>query len=327
MCNAKTDWYFIVNPRAGSGKTMSEWVPAEIKLQKYGIKFITALTDHKKHATQLAREAAEAGYRRIVAVGGDGSVHEVLCGIGQYCDSTGTPTEEFTLGVMPIGSGNDWIKSLGVPHDFDKIIDLIRSGSIGTMDFVRVLGSGGKVNYMANIGGTGFDSHVCSRVNLQKESGKRGKLIYLDGLRYTVTHLSPINLRVVADGTTVHEGPCYSIAWGNGNFSGSGMRQVPAADMNDGLLDYMIVPVMPIRSIFRQIPKLFNGTLNESKDVISGKCISFRIMPLDSESEDIFELDGEIEGTLPLSIDMEPRKIGVIKATADTEASLQTYRA
>ena len=313
MCNTKTDWYFIVNPRAGSGKTMSEWVPAENKLQKFGISFITALTDHKKHATQLALEAAAAGYRRIVAVGGDGSVHEVLCGIGQFCDSTGTPTEEFTLGVMPIGSGNDWIKSLGIPHDLDKIIEMIRTESTGTMDFVKVVGSGAKVSYMANIGGTGFDSHVCSRVNMQKEGGKRGKLIYLDALRHTVTHLSPVNLKVIADGNTVHEGPCYSIALGNGCFSGSGMRQVPKADMNDGLLDYMIVPKMPVKSILVQLPRLFNGTVNESPDLTCGQCRSLSIVPLDSQAADIFELDGEIEGTLPLSIDMESRKIRVIK--------------
>lgn len=313
MCNAKTDWYFIVNPRAGSGKTMSEWVPAENKLQKYGIRFITALTDHKKHATQLAIEAAEAGYRRIVAVGGDGSVHETLCGICQFCDNTGTPTEEFTLGVMPIGSGNDWIKSIEIPHDFDKIIEMIRTESTGTMDVVRVIGGGGKVCYMANIGGTGFDSHVCSRVNQQKESGKRGKMIYLDGLLHTVKHLAPINLKVIADENTVYEGPCYSIALGNGKYSGSGMLQVPDADINDCLLDFMIVPKIPIKSIIVQLPRLFNGTVPESKDLICGRCKSLKIIPLDAASADIFELDGEIEGTLPLSIDMVPRKIKIIK--------------
>lgn len=313
MSDTKTHWFFIVNPRAGSGKTMQEWVPAERKLQQLGVPFTTALTDHKKHATDLAREAAAAGYRRIVAVGGDGSVHEVFNGICLWCDDTGTPTEEFTIGVMPIGSGNDWIKSVGVPHDFDKIIDMISAGSTGTMDVVKVTSAGGKVCYMANIGGVGFDSHVCSRVNQQKESGKRSKLIYLDALRYTVTHISPVRLKVVADESPVYEGECYSIALGNGRFSGSGMRQVPMADMNDGVLDYMVVPKIPVKSIIRQIPRLFNGTLNESPDVISGKCKTLHVIPLDSASEDIFELDGEIEGKLPLTVEMAPRKINVIK--------------
>lgn len=313
MTEPKTTWYFIVNPRAGSGKTMSEWVPAERMLQNLGIPFITAMTDHKRHATELAKEAAAAGYRRIVAVGGDGSLHETLNGIAHYCDETGTDTAEFYLGVMPIGSGNDWIKSLNVPHDLEKVIRLIENGSFGQMDVVKVAASGGKTAWMANCGGTGFDSHVCERVNHQKERGMRGKLIYLNALRHTMSHLARLNLKVIADGQTVHEGICYSIAIGNGPYSGSGMRQVPIADINDGIIDYMIVPEVKLSTMLKEVPRLFNGTLNESGVVISGRCKSLQIVPLDAASEDIIELDGEIEGKLPLSIEMDGRKINVIK--------------
>ena len=313
MTEPKTTWYFIVNPRAGSGKTMSEWVPAERMLQNLGIPFITAMTDHKRHATELAKEAAADGYRRIVAVGGDGSLHEALNGIAQYCEESGTDTAEFYLGVMPIGSGNDWIKSLGVPHDLEKVIRLIEKESFSQMDVVKVLSSGGKTAWMANVGGTGFDSHVCSRVNQQKERGMRGKLIYLNALRHTMSHLAQLQLKVIADGVTVHEGICYSIALGNGPYSGSGMRQVPLADINDGIMDYMIVPKVKLSKMLKEVPRLFNGTINESGVVLYGRCRSLQIVPLDSASEDIIELDGEIEGKLPLSIEMDGRKINVIK--------------
>ena len=319
MTSTKTDWYIIVNPRAGSGKTMSLWVPAERKFHELGIEFTTAMTDHKRHATMLAHEAALAGYRKFLAVGGDGSLHETLTGIARYCDESGTPSEDFTLGVMPIGSGNDWIKSLGVPNDLDAVSRLVAKGSFGQMDLVKVLGGGGKTSYMANIGGTGFDSHVCSRVNFQKESGKRGKMIYLNALLHTVRNLDAISLKVVADGKDVFEGKCYSIALGNGKFSGSGMRQVPNATIDDGILDYMIVPKLPLGVIVSQIPKLFSGNVDKSGDVISGRCSELLIAPLDEPSEDIFELDGEIEGRLPLSIRMDGRKINVIKGSADTE--------
>ena len=313
MSEAKTAWYFIVNPRAGSGKTMSEWVPAERMLQNLGIPFITAMTDHKRHATELSYDAAVEGYRRIVAVGGDGSLHETLNGIARYCEESGTDTAEFYLGVMPIGSGNDWIKSLGVPHDLEKVIRLIEKGSFGQMDVVKVLTAGGKSAWMANVGGTGFDSHVCNRVNLQKERGMRGKLIYLNALRHTMFHLAQLNLKVIADDKTVHEGICYSVALGNGPYSGSGMRQVPLADINDGIIDYMIVPKVSLKKMMKEMPRLFNGTMNESEAVISGRCKSLQIVPLDSASEDIVELDGEIIGQLPLSIEMSGRKINVIK--------------
>lgn len=314
MTESKSDCYFfIVNPRAGSGKTMYEWLPAERKLKRLGIPCDIALTDHKRHATALAQQAAAEGYRRIIAVGGDGSLHEVFNGICRWCAATGVPTEEFLLGVVPIGSGNDWIRSLAVPNDTIEVVDLIRRNSFGRMDVMRVKSSGGRTAYMANIGGVGFDSHVCKRVNTQKESGRRGKLIYLNSLRYTIFNLKSINISVVADGEVVFTGLCYSVAFGNGRYSGSGMRQVPLAVLDDGLLDYTIIPKTPLLKVVKELPRLFNGTLHQSVYVISGKCRSLQIVPMDEQSNDIFELDGEIEGLLPMSIEVTGHMINVIK--------------
>ena len=314
MTESKSDCYFfIVNPRAGSGKTMYEWLPAERKLKRLGIPCDIALTDHKRHATALAQQAAAEGYRRIIAVGGDGSLHEVFNGICRWCAATGVPTEEFLLGVVPIGSGNDWIRSLSVPNDTIEVVNLIRRNSFGRMDVMRVKSSGGRTAYMANIGGVGFDSHVCKRVNTQKESGRRGKLIYLNSLRYTIFNLKSINISVVADGEVVYTGLCYSVAFGNGRYSGCGMRQVPLAVLDDGLLDYTIIPKTPLLKVVKELPRLFNGTLHQSVYVISGKCRSLQIVPMDEQSNDIFELDGEIEGLLPMSIEVTGHMINVIK--------------
>lgn len=314
MTESKTDCYFfIVNPRAGSGKTMFEWLPAERKLKRLGIPCDIAMTDHKRHATALAYEAASKGYRKIIAVGGDGSLHETFNGICRWCARTGTPTEEFLLGVVPIGSGNDWIRSLGVPNDTSEVVDLIRKNSVGVMDVVRVKSSGGRLAYMANIGGVGFDSHVCKRVNIQKESGRRGKMIYLNSLRYTIFNLKPVYISVVADGEVIFTGQCFSVALGNGRYSGSGMRQVPLAVMDDGLLDYAVIPKAPLAKVLKELPRLFSGTLNQSEYVISGKCRSLQIVPMDEQSADIFELDGEIEGLLPMSVEVTGHQINVIK--------------
>lgn len=314
MTESKTDCYFfIVNPRAGSGKTMYEWLPAERKLKRLGIPCDIAMTDHKRHATALAYEAASKGYRKIIAVGGDGSLHETFNGICRWCARTGTPTEEFLLGVVPIGSGNDWIRSLGVPNDTSEVVDLIRKNSVGVMDVVRVKSSGGRLAYMANIGGVGFDSHVCKRVNIQKESGRRGKMIYLNSLRYTIFNLKPVYISVVADGEVIFTGQCFSVALGNGRYSGSGMRQVPLAVMDDGLLDYAVIPKAPLAKVLKELPRLFSGTLNQSEYVISGKCRSLQIVPMDEQSADIFELDGEIEGLLPMSVEITGHQINVIK--------------
>lgn len=313
MTETKTEWYFIVNPRAGSGKTMSEWVPAEHKMERLGIKYVTAYTDYKKHAMGLAYDAAAEGYRRIVAVGGDGSIHEVMNGVAKYCDWTGTPTEEFHLGVMPIGSGNDWIKSLGIPHNVCDVVDLIKKESFARMDVVEVNCANGTTSYMTNIGGIGFDPHVCERVNKQKESGMRGKRIYLNALYHTLRSLNTINVRVTADGEKVFEGTIYSMALGNGKYSGSGMRQVPGAKFDDNLLDFTIVPKMPLGKLLKLLPHLFDGKMDEASSLICGRCTSLQVEPMDEASADIIELDGEIDGMLPMSIVMANRQINVIK--------------
>lgn len=314
------EWYFIVNPHAGSGKTMFEWVPAEKKIFDLGIPFVTAYTDHKRHAISLAYEAASKGYRKILTVGGDGSIHETFNGVMAWCNESGTDPSEFLLAVAPIGSGNDWIKSLDVPHDPKKVVDLIHEDSKGIMDVVSmecetVEGDGTKVCHMANIGGVGFDSHVCERVNRQKERGYRNKMIYLNALRYTMFHLKPINIQAIADGVEMFSGQCYSIALGNGRYSGSGMLQVPLAVIDDGMMDVMIVPKLSLPTMLRQIPMLFTGNINESKDVVSFKCKTLHIVPLGNESRDIIELDGEIEGRLPATLTVTGRHIGVIKGS------------
>ena len=313
MSETKTAWYFIVNPRAGSGTTMTEWLPAEKMLEQEHVPYVTALTDHKNHAVTLAHDAAAEGYRRIAAVGGDGSLHEVLNGICSYCAESGTAPEEFYLAVVPIGSGNDWIKSCKVPNELESVIKLIIGQSFGWMDIVRAVSKGGKISYVANGAGIGFDSHVCERVNMQKERGMRARMIYLKALRYTLFHLKPIRIVVREDGVAVFAGEAYSMAIGNGPWSGGGMRQVPLAANDDGQLDYMIVPKSNLLKLAKEVPRLFSGTANESSLIYSGRCRSLRITPLDEVSSDIVEFDGEIEGQLPLELEITGAKIHVLK--------------
>lgn len=313
MSDLKSDYYFIVNPRAGSGMTMYKWLPVEKRLEMLGVSFITAMTDHKRHAMELAWDAAGRGYRKIVAVGGDGSLHEVYNGVGRWCFAHGVPMEEFYIGVIPIGSGNDWIKSLGISNDVEEALDAILEGGESLMDVVRMTCDGGKTTYMANVGGVGFDSHVCQRVNFQKESGKRGRYIYINALFHTIANMRRISVSCYADDVLVFSGKCYSVAFGNGKYSGAGMRQVPCAEMNDGLLDYVIIPEMSIFNMFKLVPRLFNGTFDRAVQVIYGKCKSFRMMPLDKDSSDIMEIDGELVGRLPISLDVTGEKIRVMK--------------
>ena len=308
MPSIKEDWYCIVNPHAGSGKTMSQWTIAEQTLTELNIPYKTSLTNYKFHATKLAYEAALHGYRRLLAVGGDGSLHEVMNGIMKYSEETGTPPEMFWLAVIPIGSGNDWIKSTGVPHETQAVVDLLSSNSFGQQDVVKVE-SGNKVCYMTNVGGVGFDSHVCLRVNRQKERGRRSATIYATALMHTIRWIRSLNGTVKVDGKVLYEGDFYSIALGNGRYSGGGMRQVPKARLNDGLVDVMVVPKLKVQTMLREMPRLFNGTLDESKSVLMARGTVIEVY---ADREDAVEVDGEIEGNLPLKVSVTGSRINVL---------------
>lgn len=313
MYETRTDWYIIVNPRAGSGKTMSGWTCAEKLLRDRGIPFTAVFTQYKSHARELALQAARDGYRRLLVAGGDGTVHEMFSGILDFCSGTGVPTEEFLLGNIPIGSGNDWLKSLSVSHDIGKVVDLVAEGACGMQDVVSVRTSGGHVCCMANVGGTGFDSHVCERVNARKERGHRSRWIYVGALITTILKLKRINVEVSGDGQVLYSGPCYSIALGNGPYSGGGMLQTASAKHDDGLVDVMVVPVMSIMRIMREVHRLFDGTTPQSSSLIYRQCREIVISPLDDGvAGDIMEVDGEIEGTLPATVTVTGGKIRVL---------------
>lgn len=312
MCKTKSEWFIIVNPHAGSGKTMQEWALAEKKLCDLDIPYVAAFTGYKAHAKELSYKAASDGYRRVVAVGGDGSVHEIFTGVLQYCKESGTPTEEFYLAVIPIGSGNDWIKSLNVPHDTLKVVDLIQNGSFIQQDIVEVHSDENVFCCMANVGGTGFDSHVCVNVNAKKERGRRNKRIYVNALIQTLFTLKRIQVEIIGDGEVFYSGPLYSLSLGNGKYSGGGMLQTGVSELDDGLLDVLIVPVVSIFTIIKEIHRIFDGTTHNSQSLIYRRCRHLKVVPLNQKSEDHVEIDGEIEGRLPLEVLVPGNRINVL---------------
>ncbi|MBP9997717.1 MAG: diacylglycerol kinase family lipid kinase [Bacteroidales bacterium] len=317
--NNSTMWLFLVNPRAGSGKTVQEWIPAEMYLEDEGVRFEAAYTSHRKHATTMAFDAAGDGFRKVVTVGGDGSVHEVFTGLMRWCEENGGNPADYIFGVVPIGSGNDWIKTTGIPHNPVEAVKLISNKSFRKMDVVRVEADGVPPCYMANVAGVGFDSHVCRRVNSLKEGGHRSKWIYLDALRHSVMHGRRIDVEVIADGQTLFSGEAYSIAVGNGKYSGGGMIQVPDAKMDDGLIDVTVVPVMKIRDILRHVPKLFTGELKLIPELKFAQCKTLEIRPLNDASRDMVEVDGELEGKLPVKFTMTDRQINILTGLPTSE--------
>ena len=277
-------WFTIVNLNAGSGKTVSIWRKAEILLAKAGIPYDNKYTDCKYHATEIAFQAASEGYRKFIAVGGDGTIHEVLEGIMKYAcgtESVSVSVSDFSIAVIPIGSGNDWIRIHGINRNLERTIELIRNESLVRQDVVRVSvfdpvaepeqllsAEPVRTSYMVNIGGVGFDARVCERVNEQKLEGKKGKLLYINSLLYNLFHFKPFSATVFCDGRKLFEGGCFSIAVGTGKYSGGGLRQTPDAVFDDGLLDYTVIPPFPVARILKEAPKTVGIYLTKAPNKI-----------------------------------------------------------
>lgn len=324
-------WYAVVNIFAASRKAGVVWRKAEGRLLADGVPFCSEMTGNHGNARSLALEACGKGFRKFIAVGGDGTVHDVLDGIVSYVEDSKASgvkvsLSDFTLAVIPVGSGNDWIKTAGVPKNVCEAASLMMSGRTGRQDVVRVSvldpampeEKVTQISYMANVGGVGLDAKVCERVNREKRQGKRGRILYVSALVYNIIHRVPSSARIFCDGVKVFDGPFLSIAFGIGKYSGGGMRQTPDALPDDGLLDMTVIPDLPISRIAKEAYRLFTGSFLSVKELCSSRGRSFTVIPYDQEMpcqtvEGMpVEVDGEVIGHSPVRLEVMDEQINII---------------
>lgn len=308
-------WLAVVNVFAASKNAGAVWKRAAVMLENAGVPYKSSFTGNGDNATALTFKACAVGYRRFIAVGGDGTVHDVLNGIVEYVCSDKTEQvllSDFTLAVLPVGSGNDWVKSAGVPSVISEAVSLIAAGTTAVQDVVRVSLGGDKVSYMANIAGVGLDARVCEIVNRQKEQGRRGKKLYVAALLYCIRHRVPVRAEVLCDGKKVFDGKYLSIAVGNGKYSGGGMRQTPLAMMDDGLIDVTVIPDISLWTIARKVPRLFTGTFHEVKELTLARCSRVEVIPAGESDAEPVEVDGEVIGRAPVVFEVLDDKLNIV---------------
>ena len=317
----KDIWLVVVNVFAASRKAGSVWKKAAVMLENAGIPYKAMFTGGKDNAIAISRKSAAAGYRKFIAVGGDGTVHDVLNGIAECVYSSDSPdvsVSDFTLAVLPVGSGNDWVKSTGIPKDIQGAANAIAAGCTGLQDVVKVdvLDPSDMMtvssSYMANVGGVGLDARVCEIVNRKKEQGRRGKKLYVSALLYCIRHRVPVRARIICDGQEIFYGRYLSIAFGVGKYSGGGMRQTPLAELGDGMLDVTVIPDIPIWTIAKEVWRLFTGTFHEVDVLTLAKCREVVVLPDGEADAEPVEVDGEVVGRAPVRMTVLPQQINVI---------------
>ncbi|TFH39223.1 MAG: diacylglycerol kinase family lipid kinase, partial [Bacteroidia bacterium] len=274
-------WIVIVNPNAGRRKGKKDWEIISALLNRYSIDYSEFFTERKRHAIELTREQIAAGHRRIIVVGGDGTMNEVINGIftQEVC-----PTRDITVGMITVGTGNDWGRMFGIPLEYEGAIKLIVDGKICLQDAGSVTyfhGTEKGKRYFLNIAGLGFDAFVAKRTNRAKESGRSNKTIYYWTLLRSLFSYSYTSTDVVIDGRRI-ENDTFSISLGIGRYSGGGMMQTPNALPDDGLFDITIIKKMRKGQMIRSLKMLYDGTiLNHHKtDGYTGKNIKIDSDPL-----------------------------------------------
>ena len=325
----KDIWLVVVNVFAASKKAGSIWKRAAVMLEDAGVAFKAKFTGGVDNAIAISRKAAAKGHRKFIAVGGDGTIHDVLNGIAEFVfsdEAAGVSLSDFTIGVLPVGSGNDWVKSTKVPREIREAVGVIATGKTAAQDVVKVTvmdpsnmdteewmnAEALKVSYMVNVGGVGLDARVCEIVNRQKEQGKRGKKLYVTALMYCIKNRVPVRAKVICDGDVVFDGKYLSMAFGVGKYSGGGMRQTPLAEIGDGLLDVVVIPDIPIWTIAKEVFKLFTGKFHTVDVLTQAKAREVYVYPYKERYAEPVEVDGEVVGRAPVKMEVLAEQINVV---------------
>lgn len=306
-------WQIIVNPNAGRKKGRKDWKLIENILNQNNIQYETIFTEAKFHAIKLAEESVIRGFRKILVVGGDGTMNEVVNGIFGQSEVN---TSDITLGIITVGTGNDWGRMFGIPTGYNEAIQVINKNKTYLQDAGVVSyysGNSRKKRYFVNIAGLGFDAIVVQRSNRQKEKGRSSKMLYFWTLLRSLLDYKDTKTEIIIDGEKV-KNDTFSISLGIGKYSGGGMMQTPTAIPNDGLFELTLIKKMRKGEIIMSLKKLYNGTiLNHPKvEAYTGKNIR-----IDSDPLIHVEVDGESLGHSPIEFDMIPACVKVIHDTTN----------
>ena len=303
----------IVNPKAGSGRGLKDWPVISNQMYDSGLNFTCVFTAHKYHAVELTVKAINDGFRNIVAVGGDGSIHEVVNGI---FIQKAVPTTEVSLAVIPTGTGNDWIRMYGISKTYSEAVRSLAEKRSILQDVARVTFYETRVKhvrYMANVAGLGYDAVVNLKYNNLKDEGKQGKMLYLRSTFNTFMKFRSKHFKISADGRPFYEGMVFSGAVGIGQYNGGGMQQTPNALVNDGLMDLTIIRKMSKFRVLRNFKLLYSGNIYSNPKVIFTQAKEIEISTI---PETRIEIDGEAVGFSPFTFELVPHSIRVVVGTS-----------
>lgn len=301
-------WGIILNPKSGSGKGKKDWPLIKQLLLDKGFEFQLFTTEFARHAVQLSRQLVEEHFEDILVIGGDGTLNEVANGIIEN-----HPDSNVTLGYIPVGTGNDWAKTMLIPAgDYKKSIDIIASNKSIKQDVgqVNCILDGEPVKrFFMNVAGFGFDGKIAHNLDQDRKKGKKtNKLTYLWSILNGMFGYKsqPAEIKFAEDKVNVNV-TFSSVAICR--FFGNGMLPAPEADPKDGLFELTIVDSLSPIGMLTKLKSFYNGTIAKYKEVSFHKT---KEVILSAGKELLIQTDGEYAGHAPATFTILPNKLNVI---------------
>jgi diacylglycerol kinase (ATP) len=287
--------YVIVNRRAGSVTDLDGLLSQLQHLEPAALR----VTRRRGDAEKFAREAAREKCGCVVAAGGDGTLNEVINGIA-------THAREVCLGLVPLGTGNDFARSLKLPLNVEENIDILRSQKSTPIDLVRIRSD--HTRYFVNVSAGGFSCHVAERLTA-KVKRAWGPLAYLRSAAAALPQLHAYETVVVFDDEERLTVDLYNVVIGNGRFVAGGLPIAPKADPADGLLDVILIPKRPGPEMALLAAEIVLGKHASNSAVIfrHAKKIAVRSQP-----GMWFNVDGESVGKAPAVFQIIPGALNFV---------------
>lgn len=287
----------IGNPTTAGGRAKKKWPKYQEALENAGLDFEMQWTEYAGHAIDLARQASK-DHALIVSFGGDGTINEIITGIGQ----TGFKS---TLGILPVGRGNDNAFNIRMTLDIDDLLDMLQKKEVRNIDCIEI--NDGQ-RYSMGVAGAGLDADVSEQV-----IDKNTRIIYYLALVRSIFRYRPRMMEInIDDGKIVKEGKVLTAMIGNGQMIGAGMWVCPDAVIDDGLLDIMVVGNTGFIETLITSSKLGKGThlSNPKVNVYRGKTVTIS----SKSNKKIFShAMGEFIGPLPVKFTCLHKKLKVLK--------------
>ena len=259
------NWHVILNPHAGGGKGRRDKNKIVSILNHSGLRYKLHESEYEGHSSELSKELATSGATHFIVAGGDGTLNETVNGIlkGEHGHSV-----DIVVGMIPVGTGNDWIRTFGIPDNYQLAMDIILNGKTVVQDVgvIEYPDKGKLVNrYFVNIAGFGFDAIVASRANNLKNSGLSGLRVYIESFLWSYFNFKASPTVVAIDHEQL-EVNLFSASVGIGKFNGGGMMQVPDANPVNGLFHITVIRNLSVWGIISNIRGLYNGSfLSDSR--------------------------------------------------------------